>query len=390
MKKKKSLSFSKRIANLKDPEKNTGVANPDIKELIHELQTYKIELELQNEELLSAQRELERSRNKYLNLFDTAPVGFFTLEQDGNIIEANEKGAALLGVSSKTIANKPFQQYVMPDSLPAFYSFFNALTNSSTKTVSEIQLLNTGRYVQMEGLFFSDPFNKLFIYQLALVDVTLRKKEEARYAELKLSRQKETLNTILQTQEEERIRIAEALHNGLGQLLYATRLKLEDIRDNKAVKQKIREFLEDAITETRNLSFTLMPTLLKDFGLKIILEETARRFSTAAFTLECQVTGINERLPGQLETVAFRIIQELVSNVLRHSESTLARITVKKQQERLIIKVKDNGIGFDPWQVTSITGGTGLKSIQGRLELLNGTMSVASVPGKGTTITIIL
>ncbi|MCW3104774.1 MAG: domain S-box protein [Bacteroidetes bacterium] len=386
-KKKRRLSINERIGFLKDPE-NADVSHLDIKELLHELQVYKIELEMQNEELRTAQHELEESRDKYLSLFETAPVGFFTLDKNGLILEVNEKGASLAGVPRKKLNGSRFQQFIHPDYLPAFHNFFTGPLHSSIK-VPEIQLINTGRFVQMEGLFLNSHTAGL-ICQLALVDVTLRKKQEEQYAIQKLSQQKETLNTILQTQEEERLRIAEALHNGLGQLLYAAKLKLEDVKENKALKKQLQDFLNDAITETRNLSFTLMPTLLKDFGLKVILEETARRFSTEKFHLECKVTGFKTRLPGLQEIAIFRIVQELLNNVLKHSNATEALIHVKKQKENIHIKVKDNGKGFDAARKLQVKSGTGLATVSNRLQLLNGNMNIASECGKGTTVTIVL
>jgi PAS domain S-box-containing protein len=388
-KNKRSPDFNERIAFLKNAEKGT-VDHLDIKEVLHELQVYKIELEMQNEELRTAQTELEKSRNKYLSLFETAPVGFFTFDKHGTILQANEKGAALLGMLQKKLPGKRFQQFIHPDYLHEFYTFFNDLQKSSKKKLSEVQLQHTSKYVQMEGLFLNDPDTGEFVCHVALLDVTLRKKQEEHYAQQKLRQQKETLNTILQAQEEERLRIAEALHNGLGQLLYAAKLKLEDIKDNTMVKQQIEEFLNDAITETRNLSFMLMPTLLKDFGLKIILEETARRFSTKTFRLECSITGLKSRLPAFQETVIFRIIQELLNNILKHAHASQAYISVKKQKDTILIKVKDNGQGFDTDETLSIAGGTGLKAINNRLLLLNGRMSISSRRGKGTTVTIVL
>lgn len=387
-KNKQSRTFSERMTLLKHRESDMNIDSLDVKELIHELQTYKIELEMQNEELRTAQSELEKSRNKYLSLFETAPVGFFTLDQNGLILEVNEKGAALLGFQQKRLVGQRFQQFVQPDHLTAFYNFFIGLQHSPKKGVSEVQLLNTSKFVQMEGVFFNDLSTQRFLCQLAIIDVTLRKKEEERYAEQKLSQQKEILNTILQTQEEERIRIAEALHNGLGQLLYATKLKLEDIRENKEVKAQIEDFLNEAITETRNLSFILMPSLLKDFGLKIILEETAKRFSTKAFKLTCEVQGLKQRLPNTIETIVFRMIQELLNNILRHAGATEANIFVKKQKRKLTIVVKDNGHGFCTDKAFAANNGTGLRSVYNRLELLNGTMNIVSKPGRGSLITI--
>ncbi|MDF2435887.1 MAG: domain S-box protein [Bacteroidota bacterium] len=358
----------------------------DVKELVQQLQVHKIELEMQNEELKSAQHELEKSRNKYLSLFDMAPVGFFTLNNVGIILEANEKGLGLLGITARKATNRRFSEFVVPEHIPVFYSFFSGLRNNVGKNVSEIQLLNTSRFVQMEGVLFNDKDDNSFTVQLAIIDVTLRKEEEERYAHQKLLQQKQILNTILQTQEDERSRIAEALHNGLGQLLYATKLKLEDVKENKSVKTEIAGLLDQAISETRNLSFLLMPALLKDFGLKVILDEVARRFSTKTFKLECDVIGVKKRLSNDRETDIFRIIQELLNNVLKHSGASKAHILVKKGRDKIEIVVKDNGFGFETDKAS--VKGSGLKSIYNRLELMGGSMKIQSKCGKGTTVTV--
>jgi PAS domain S-box-containing protein len=389
MKRAKKISgIDKRIRFLKKLESGVNVNDVIVKELIHELQTYKIELEVQNEELRAAQSELESSHNKYVSLFETAPVAFFTLDHNGVILEANEKGSVLLGIPVKKLQGHRFPEFIQPDHRLVFHSFFKGIEHGSKKEVTEIQLMNTNKYVQMEGVLYSGRDAGEFMMQLAIIDVTLRKKEEAKYAQEKLEQQKERLNTILETQEEERIRIAEALHNGLGQLLYATKLKMEDIKENKEVKAEVKEFLDEAISETRDLSFMLMPTLLKDFGLEVILDETAKRFSAKTFKLECHVLGLKQRLTNIQETASFRIIQELLNNILKHAKAKNATILVSKRKGKVELIVKDNGIGFDTEKILKKNRGSGLKSIHNRLDLLNGDIKINSRPNKGTTVTV--
>jgi PAS domain S-box-containing protein len=389
-KNKRPTNFDERIGYLRKHEKMTDLDDFDVKELIQELQIFKIELEMQNEELRDARNEVEESRNKYLSLFETAPVGFFSLDSNGVILEVNEKGVALLGQRPGKLKGRRFQEFIQSDYLPVFYDFFMGLQKAVEKKISEVQLEGTLKYVQMEGILANEKNKDHTTVQLAIIDVTLRKKEEERYAQQKLAQQKEILNTILETQEEERVRIAEALHNGLGQLLYATKLKVEDIRDNKEVKDQIRDFLDEAIAETRNLSFLMMPSLLKDFGLKVILEETARRFSTKTLKLECNVIGMKERLPGIIETAVFRVVQELLNNILKHSGATLASILIRKNKGKLRITVKDNGRGFDYQKVLDEGKGTGLNSVFNRIHLLNGDLQIRSRRGKGTTVIVTL
>lgn len=363
--------------------------DPKLNELIQELQIHKIELEMQNEELQMAQNELEMSRNKYLSLFEAAPVGFFTLDQNSFIMEVNEKGSALLGLPVRKLINKRFSEFIVPENVSVFYTFFTGLKGNKKQNVSEIRLANSLRYVQMEGILFNEPGNASFTVQLAIIDVTLRKLEEERYVQQKFEQQKQMLKTVMQAQEDERARIAEALHNGLGQLLYAAKLKMEDVKENKSVSLQIQDLLEQAIKETRNLSFLLMPSLLKDFGLSVILDETAKRFSTNTFKLKCTVAGIKDRLPVALETDVFRIIQELLNNVLKHSHATKANIHVKKDRKKILIEVKDNGLGFETKKLASFKG-SGINSIYNRLELMNGSISILSACGKGTTVKVVI
>ncbi len=296
----------------------------------------------------------------------------------------------MAGLFAKKLKDRRLSEFIHEDYLLVFYNFLKGLQKPLPKKISEIQFFRTLKFVHIEGVILHFSKKNDFTYQLAVTDVTQRKKEEERYAKEKALQQKKLLNAILQTQEEERIKISEALHNGLGQLLYAAKLKIEDIEDNEREKKTIQLFLDDAITETRNLSFLLMPALLKDFGLKVILEETAKRFSTNTFTLECNVAGLKERLSNTIETTVFRIIQELLNNVLKHANATTATISVRKYKKKLVVVVKDNGCGFDVENSQSMLKGTGLKSVYSRLELLNGTMTIRSGRGEGTTVTVVI
>ncbi|QMU28321.1 CheR family methyltransferase [Adhaeribacter radiodurans] len=221
-------------------------------------------------------------------------------------------------------------------------------------------------------------------------DITERKRLEDERINTKLNQQKEILNVILETQESERKRISEALHNGLGQLLYATKLKLSDMhpdkKEDKELQTGIDTLLNDAIRETRQLSFELMPSILRDFGLAAAIQEICKRVNSTKIQLQCEVLGLPDRLDEILETAIFRICQELLNNILKHSQATEASIQILNQKTKIVLRVEDNGIGFDPEQV-DITG-LGLSSIRNRLQLIDGTLDIDSEPGKGSLFTI--
>lgn len=222
-----------------------------------------------------------------------------------------------------------------------------------------------------------------------LHDVSLRKRMEEEAMRLKLEQQKEVLNAVLATQEEERKRIAEALHNGVGQLLYAAKLNLE--RQHKAAKTEasslLTELLDEAIRETRTISFELMPRILEDFGLETALQELMKRICTGAIKFNLKTIGL-QRFSDTIEIAVYRIIQELINNILKHSKATQANLEVTCKRNMLYITVQDNGIGFDPKSKATKTKGIGLTGIENRVKLLDGKMEVQTIPGTGTTINI--
>jgi signal transduction histidine kinase len=226
-------------------------------------------------------------------------------------------------------------------------------------------------------------------------DVTEAKRMEAENLALKLSQQKSLLNAILDAQEEERRRISESLHNGVGQLLYATKLHLDCVDlgllpDREAqvseALQTTRQLLSEAIRETRRVSHELVPVLLRDFGLQTAIEDFCKRFTDTGLHLTCRMAGLGGRLDPHLEIALYRISQELILNVVKHAAADRATLVVEIQGGWLTLEVTDNGKGFSTNQVAP--KGIGLRTIRDRVKLLNGTVDLAGVPGGGVRVTI--
>ncbi|MGZ6237554.1 MAG: histidine kinase, partial [Syntrophales bacterium] len=104
----------------KSTDSTVEMSSPEIQKLVHELDVHQIELEMQNEALRKSHMETEESRYKYSDLYDFAPVGYFTLDNKGHIIEANVTGASLLGMEKRSLAKQPFQRFVVPGHLSIF------------------------------------------------------------------------------------------------------------------------------------------------------------------------------------------------------------------------------------------------------------------------------
>ncbi|QIL75157.1 ATP-binding protein [Hymenobacter sp. HDW8] len=219
-------------------------------------------------------------------------------------------------------------------------------------------------------------------------DVTERVRLAEEATQLKLRQQQEVHSAILTTQEEERKRIAEALHNGVGQLLYATKLNLENRAGGNSSRDSALALLEEAIKATRTISFELTPGILQDFGLKSALEELVKRIPHAGLHVHLYMQGDFDGLPQQLEVSVYRIVQELLNNIIKHAKAREAFVHVVQEDGHVIISVEDDGQGFDPAQAKAEYSGIGLTSIRNRVDLLAGTLSIDSRPGRGTIVSI--
>ncbi|GAB3573444.1 PAS domain-containing sensor histidine kinase [Hymenobacter daeguensis] len=218
-------------------------------------------------------------------------------------------------------------------------------------------------------------------------DVTERNRLAEEATQQRLRRQQEVLAAVLATQESERKRIAEALHNGLGQLLYATKLSLER-SDQPAQPQGPLRLLAEAIRTTRTISFELTPGVLEDFGLRTALETLVERLAPAALPVRLHLAGLNaERLEPSVEIMVYRTVQELLNNVMKHAEATEVEVHVALENGRLFVSVEDNGHGFEPVSlVEQPLAGIGLVGVRNRVALLGGQLSVNSRLGQGTIV----
>ncbi|UOQ77690.1 PAS domain S-box protein [Hymenobacter sp. 5516J-16] len=217
-------------------------------------------------------------------------------------------------------------------------------------------------------------------------DVTERNALQAEATRLKLRQQQEVLSAILTTQEEERRRISESLHNGVGQLLYATRLNLDNLPPSEQTRTS-QHLLSEAIRATRDISFELTPSILEDFGLELALRELVKRIPAQSLTVDLNLSGLHHPLPRSLETTIYRSVQELLNNVMKHAGAQEVFVQVAREDGQVYVSVEDDGRGFETEGLDPATG-IGLAGIRTRVGLLGGTFAVQSRPGQGASITL--
>ncbi len=203
---------------------------------------------------------------------------------------------------------------------------------------------------------------------------------------------------VWKVQEEERRRLARELHDGIGQTLTALINQLRRVpagEDAQVDLEAAIQVAELALTDVRELSRLLRPPVLDDLGLQAGLNwltRMLREHSGLVTSIEWQA-GEDERLDPELETLIFRIAQEGLNNVLKHSGQLEARLAVRRHANTLEFTIADTGHGFDVAQVLSLASGAaglGLRGIRDRVELFGGQFAVESAPGRGSRLRVIV
>jgi signal transduction histidine kinase/ligand-binding sensor domain-containing protein len=200
---------------------------------------------------------------------------------------------------------------------------------------------------------------------------------------------------LLESQEAERKRIAHELHDGIGQTLAVIRnralLGLRDGADPALLRQmsEISTVAGEAIEEVRKVSYGLRPYQIDRLGLKRALEALVEQAdASSGIAMAAQVGEIDSVLAPEDEIHVYRIVQEAVSNMVRHAGATMAEVEVVVRDEALELRIHDNGVGFDTASAPGGRGGLGLTGIAERARILGGRATIRSSPGQGTAVIV--
>lgn len=203
-----------------------------------------------------------------------------------------------------------------------------------------------------------------------------------------------SLDAMMEGQERERKRIAQDLHDRLGSMLSAIKLqfsalegRLEELRsDQQKQYHHVFTLLDDAVGEVRRISHDMVKSSLARFGLKGALEDL---YSTVhvpgKLDIEMSLFGLDDRLDQRVEIAVYRMVQECISNALRHARAHRLTIQVTRSAGMLNLIVEDDGVGFDPTQVNE---GMGMANLRRRAADVGGTVRVDTRPGRGTSISV--
>jgi signal transduction histidine kinase len=206
---------------------------------------------------------------------------------------------------------------------------------------------------------------------------------------------RDSLRRIVEGQEIERRRLARELHDETGQALTSVLLGLKAVEDARSEEQlraaarDLRELVVRTLQDVRRLAVELRPKALDDFGLVPALERLAQTFVEATridVQLEAQLGA--ERLPPDVETTLYRIVQEGLTNVAKHAEARNVSVVLMRRAAAITAVVEDDGQGFDPETVAPSADGIGLTGMRERVALVDGRLQIESSPGAGTTLAV--
>jgi len=215
----------------------------------------------------------------------------------------------------------------------------------------------------------------------------LKKEKEL---QLEVMRQQDAAaRSVLKAEENERRRIAAELHDGVGQIMSAARMnldavvrELQPLDTDKLLKlERVVSLVDEGCKEVRTVSHNMMPNALLKKGLGSALHDFIQKIDQQVIKTQLHIEGLQDRLSPETESVLYRVIQECVNNVIKHSGANQLDISLIRDHSAIDITIEDNGKGFD---VNEVSQGIGLHNIKARIQFLKGTLDIESSPGRGT------
>jgi len=408
----------------------------DKQRMLHELQVHEIELELQNEELEIAKADVEAALEKYTELYEYAPAGYYTLAADGTIQLMNLTGASMVGIERSHLVGRRFGLLVSPAHRSAFNSFLGKTFALRAKRSAEFELSSHGPRPKTVRIEAQQLPNGLAC-QAVVVDISERKRAEDTQGRLeavtaantKLKREiarrkkveaalkksevsirrllaesrkmqqqlRDMSRRILLVQEEQRKEISRELHDQIAQTLvginihmtaFANAVEVEPRSIARAAKP-IRRLIEKAVRTVHQFARDLRPAMLDELGLITALISYIRRFpKPKGLRIHFRAFAKEVALGNDERTVLYRVAQEALVNVARHAQATEVAITVRKVPEGVCLEIADNGRSFDLARMSRANGGKhlGLVGMRERLEMIGGSLWIQTTDRAGTTV----
>jgi two-component system NarL family sensor kinase len=219
--------------------------------------------------------------------------------------------------------------------------------------------------------------------------------QQQRINELEKDKQLVAVDSMLKGQEDERLRLAKDLHDGLGGMLSGVKFSLMNMKsnliinhENVVVFERSLDMLDSSIKELRRVAHNMMPEALVKFGLDEAVKDYCANLNNAhILSVQYQSFGMAQRIDGSTEIIIYRIIQELLNNIFKHAKASEVLVQLQREENRLSITVEDNGKGFNINELEK-SKGSGWANIRSRVDYLKGKLDLHSDDAKGTSVNI--
>ncbi|MBY0495015.1 MAG: PAS domain-containing sensor histidine kinase [Cyanobacteria bacterium] len=421
------MSKARRKVAKPRPSARSASRKPDappqvhVRELLHELQVYTEEVEVQNEQLVKAQQDIEEARDRFADLYDFAPIGYLSLDGNGLITEINLSGAALFGRVRSVLLKLPLTVLAHSDDRDRLRRFLvHVIASEAMGPPPQIEIALKTSHHSVRLIARARREKRKLDILVAMLDVTQEHRleqerqaalarEQARTAELAQEmaeriaaeeRVKALLERLVGVQEDERRRLSRNLHDHLGQQLTALRLAIGSIKertrgggsgDSNSRIGVIEAIVSDLDRDIDRLAWDLRPAALDDMGLSAALATLVREWAAmTGVSAEFHATASpapERRLGKDVESHVYRIVQEALTNVAKHAAASRVSVLLTQAREELALIVEDDGHGF-PGGIAAdpADGGMGLVSMRERAALIGGEIQIESLAGKGATV----
>mgnify|MGYP002344656794 CR=1 FL=1 len=331
-----------------------------------------------------AEIALRDSEELYRKLIGALPDPVIQTDIEGNITFASAQSTRLFNVSNnEELLGTGLQQWVADSDKNKIKKCLSDFINNNGEPDAQFLFRRKDATIfpgemKIAAVYFPDGNTRGLI--VVIRDVTDRLLVEQRI-----------LRNTIETEERERTRFSEDLHDGIGPLLSAVKIHLELISarvGNPAEQQKFiemtNELLDDSIRSTREIANNLTPNLLNDFGLNEALIVYVNKINkTGAIQIDLQIAKNMHRPQPHIEAAFYRILCELINNTLKHASATNIKIEISENQNHLLVYYMDNGRGFNVQQMmNSKNKGLGLSNVLSRIKSINGSYNFHSEEGK--------
>jgi len=361
-------------------------------------------LQIEIEERKQVESALRESETKYRIVADNTYDWEWWLSPEGRFVYVSSSCKEITGYDPEEFLKDPdlIFRIICAEDKPIFMNHQNEVDNNQTGGEVEFRIVRPDRshrwiFHACQAVF--DDHGNFLGHRGSNRDITERK-----LAQEALQQSEEQLrylsSQLLSAEEKERKRIARELHDGIGQSLTAIKFRVENMLQqmNRSKAKRIAKPLEaiipliqQSIEESRRIQMDLRPSILDDLGILATLSWFCREFQITYSRISIEkLIDINEdEVPDSLKTVIYRISQEALNNVAKHSKADLVHLALRKSDGKIELAIRDNGQGFDLNQIRprkASERGLGLTSMRERTELSGGTFEIESAPGGGTII----